>query len=260
MIQWFDTHFHYYGDLSPAEFLALHPESASMRLMAVGANYTESLHARTFAEAVPAAYFSAGVHPHSAGEYLNAPAEFELFHHHPKLRAVGEIGLDYYYDFSPRAEQRRVFDEFLLRALEWNLPAIVHCRDAENRFDAYEECFDRLRDFASGGGRMVLHCFAGTPAWAEKFLALGAYLGITGMVTFPKAENIRATLRVIPNDRLLLETDAPYLAPVPFRGKQNHPGLLPHIGKRVAEERGMSLADLAELTTANAEHFFAGGK
>lgn len=103
---------------------------------------------------------------------------------------------------------------------------------------------------------MVVHCFAGTPAWAEKFLEFGAYLGVTGIVTFKAAENIRATLKVIPSDRLLLETDAPYLAPIPHRGKPNTPGYLPLVAERVALELGLSVAEVAEITTANGLKLF----
>jgi len=113
-----------------------------------------------------------------------------------------------------------------------------------------------LRDFASAGGVMDIHCFSGSIPWAEKFLDLGAYLGITGMITFPKAENIRALLRYIPEGRLLLETDSPYLAPVPYRGKTNHPGYLIKVAEKIAELKNLSVDQVAEATTANAAGFF----
>ncbi len=256
-MQLFDTHFHYSGELPPRDYLNLLPEAAELRLLAVGGDYAQSRQAERFAGEIASADFAVGVHPHSAEEYLAAREDFSGFRPHPKLRAIGELGLDYYYDFAPRDAQRRVFEEFLALALAWELPAIVHCRDLDDRFEAYADCHALLRDFAAAGGRFVVHCFAGTPEWAERFLTLGGMLGVTGMVTFPRAENIRLTLRTIPDDRLLIETDAPYLAPVPFRGKPNHPGYLRYTAQRVATERNCPLEALAELTTGNAERFFA---
>ncbi len=257
MITIFDSHFHFYGEQTPEEFCRQLPPGWRFELMAVGANLTESHHARAFAHAIPGSWFACGVHPHSAEEFTGKAAEeFAAFRGDPKLAAIGELGLDYFYDFAPRSRQRQVFEEFLALALAWQLPAIVHCRDAEARFDAYEDAHTLLRDFANSGGRFVVHCFAGTPEWAERFLALGAWLGVTGIVTFNKAVNIRETLRVIPPDRLLLETDSPYLAPIPYRGKTNHPAYLVEVAKRVASEQCESLEATCERTTANAHRFF----
>lgn len=252
-MQLFDTHFHYSGESTPADYLAQEPAAAGMLLLATGDDYDSSCRCRDFAAAIPRAAFTVGVHPHAAEEPEH---DFSEFRNHPKLKAVGELGLDYYYDYAPRTAQRRVFERFLALALEWNLPAVVHCRDAAERFDAYADCRDLLRDFAAAGGRFDLHCFAGTPQWAETFLELGAMLGVTGMVTFKPADNIRAALRLVPDDRLLLETDAPYLAPVPLRGKPNHPGYLIHTARRVAAERGMEPEALAAIATANGKRFF----
>lgn len=129
-----------------------------------------------------------------------------------------------------------VFRRFLELALAWDLPAIVHLRDKDGVWTAYEDGLALLTPSRPAGGRFVVHCFSGTPAWAEKFLALGACLGVTGLVTFNRADNIRETLAVIPDDRLLIETDSPYLAPVPHRGVENHPGFLVLIAARVAAE------------------------
>ena len=173
-----------------------------------------------------------------------------------QLAAVGELGLDYFYEQSEREVQRSVFAEFLELALQWRRPAIVHIRDKEESSAAYEDAEALLRDFSAAGGSFVVHCFAGTPAEAETFLAMGGYLGVTGMVTFRRAENIREVLKLIPDERLLIETDSPYLAPVPHRGAQNHPGYLGLIAARVAEVRGCSTPELAALTFQNACRFF----
>ncbi|MBU8902478.1 MAG: TatD family hydrolase [Victivallales bacterium] len=252
----FDTHFHYYDkEQSPQEYYDEIKIPELKYLLAAGADFEESRTARHFAEEIENSWFSAGVHPHSAAEFENIKV-FDEFKGHDKLVAVGEIGLDYFYDNSPRKIQRSVMEQFLLLALQWNLPAIVHLRDADGKFDAYADGLDMLKDFARDGGRFVVHCFSGTPEWAENFLELGAFLGITGIVTFPRATNIRETLKVIPDERLLIETDSPYLAPVPYRGKTNNPGYLIKIAEKIAEERGRTTEEIAELTTNNALELF----
>ena len=252
----FDTHFHFYGDVSPEEYLASIKTPELAWLLAAGANFDESKKARLFAERIDCSWFAAGVHPHSAAEYTRDIGMFAEFKDHPKLAAVGELGLDFYYENSERKIQYAVFEKFLELALEWKKPAIVHCRDKDDKFDAYAECYALLKDFAGSGGKFVVHCFAGTPAWAEKFMELGAFVGITGIVTFPKAVNIHENIRVIPDDRLLLETDSPYLAPVPYRGKTNNPGYLIKVAEKIAALRGCQVEDIAASTTANAFNFF----
>lgn len=253
----FDTHFHFYDkDGSPEEYWAKIRIPELAYVMAVGADYEESKLAHSFSYAIDEAWFACGVHPHSAAKYVNGIAMFDEFRGQRKLAAIGEIGLDYYYENSDRRVQWTVMEKFLALALEWQLPAIVHCRDLDERDDAYRETYSMIRDFSAAGGRCVIHCFAGTPAWAEKFLDLGAYLGITGMVTFPKAENIRMLIRYIPEDRLLIETDSPYLAPVPYRGKPNHPGYLIKVAEKIAELKNCSPDEVAAVTTANAFKLF----
>ncbi len=265
----FDTHFHYYGESSPVEFCremlaeaAAPPQGDilvpdTIRLMAVGGDFLESRRAAEFAQVIDAANFAVGVHPHQAAAFLaEEAADFGEFRNHPKLSAVGELGLDYYYEQSERGVQKTVFGRFLELASEWGLPAIVHIRDKDGCDDAYRDAFDLLKPFAAAGGAFVVHCFSGTPQWAERFLELGGYCGMTGMVTFGRAGNIRETLRVIPDGRLLIETDSPYLAPVPHRGRRNHPGYLVLIADRIARERGRAVEEIIELTTANGRRFF----
>ena len=268
----FDTHFHYYGESSPGEYFrnvlaaaAVPPQGRlcvpeRLWLMAAGGDYLESCRSRLFAQAVETAFFAAGVHPHNAEKYLAEQNDFLEFRNHPKLKAIGELGLDYFYEHSTHEAQKEVFARFLELALDWNLPAIVHLRDRDREWNAYEDGYELLAPFAERGGRFVVHCFSGTPDWARKFLSLGAYLGVTGMVTFNRAQNIRESLAVIPDERLLIETDSPYLAPVPHRGTENHPGFLALIAARVAEERGRSLEEIAALTTANGMRFYAIGE
>ena len=267
----YDTHFHFSGECTPAEYqnriggdlersarkLAL-PEGTmpEMWLTAVGGDHMESRRAREFAAVTPRCRFAAGVHPHGAAEHLAAREDFSEFRDDPLLAAVGELGLDYYYELSDREAQRRVFAEFLELALLWDLPAIVHLRDRDDAEDAYRDGLELLEPFAGRGGRFVVHCYAGSREYLDKFLALGAYVGVTGMATFRAAENIRAVLAAIPDDRLLIETDSPYLAPAPFRGGENSPGLLPLVAAEAARVRGSTMEDLALLTWRNALEFF----
>ncbi|MFA6717299.1 MAG: TatD family hydrolase [Victivallales bacterium] len=252
----FDTHFHFYDKgHTPREYYDSIKIPELKYLLAAGADFEESCTARKFAEEIDNSCFAAGVHPHSAAEFKDIEV-FEEFKGHEKLAAVGEIGLDYFYDNSPRKIQRAVMERFLVLALDWKLPAIIHLRDADGKFDAYADGLAMIEDFAADGGRFVVHCFSGTPGWAEKFLELGAFLGITGIVTFPRAVNIRETLQVIPGERLLIETDSPYLAPVPYRGKTNNPGYVIKVAEKIASERGWTVEETAALTTSNALRLF----
>ena len=265
----FDTHFHYDGEDTPAGFMAnvrLEMDAPPQRdagvvnkleLLAMGSDFTESCRARAFASAVPGARCAVGVHPHEAEKYLTQKEDFSSFFSDGVMpAAVGELGLDYYYGLSSRSAQLAVFEEFLLLALEKNLPAVIHIRDGAGREDAYADAYALLAPFAQKGGRFVVHCFSGTPAWAEKFLALGGYCGFTGMITFRRADNVREALGIVPDDRLLIETDSPYLAPVPHRGRKNHPGYLVLIARAAAALRGTSTEELAALTTRNARLLF----
>lgn len=258
MIELFDTHFHPATDFDLADIVGRLPsERYRIYMMAVGGGMEESLAARRFAEMCPDAWFACGVHPHGAENFDGRIGIWrETFAGNPRLKAVGELGLDYFYDFSPREAQLEAFRAFLNLALEWDLPAVVHIRDREGRDEAYRDAWRLLEPFAERGGRMVIHCFAGTPEWAERFLWLGAFLGATGMATFKRAENIRGVLAQVPPERLLIETDSPYLAPVPLRGTENHPGNLPVIAEFLSGLYGMTVEDFARQTTGNAFRFY----
>lgn len=252
----FDTHFHY-SACECAEKYAERARKADVRyLIAVGTDYEESKTAGKFASNVKGAWFSAGVHPHESSRYTGDISMFTEFTDDSNMIAVGEIGLDYYYQNSDKTSQRKVFEFFLDFALKFDFPAIVHCRDKDGSESVYVDAYSLLADFARSGGTFVLHCYTGTPNWCEKFLDLGAFLGITGIVTFPKAKNIREVLRIIPDRRLLLETDSPYLAPMPYRGHKNHPEYLLEIARQVAVEKVLALEETVELTTSNAFEFF----
>ncbi len=255
-MKFFDTHFHYYGGMTPEEYTAQFPAEHQFTLMAVGVGEEETGRAAAFAECVPDSFFATGIHPGEMDGFDMAANPLRKFYCHPKLKAVGEIGLDYFYGTDNGERQREVFEFFLNEALTLDLPAIIHCRDKNGAELAYEHCFEHLKPFADAGGRFVCHCFCGTPEWAERFLALGGYLGITGIVTFKNGENIRQVVPQIPFDRLFLETDAPYLAPVPHRGSENHPGYLPFVAAKTAELLQRPVEEVAEQTLLNGRKFF----
>ena len=195
----------------------------------------------------PFIYATVGVHPHDAAkatpETLDRLAELVS---HPKVLAVGEIGLDYHYDFSPREVQRRIFMEQMQLAARARKPIVIHTREA------WEDTLAQVREHGLPFGG-IMHCFTGGPGESEQALELGFHLSFGGMVTFPKAQEIRAAAAVTPEDRLLVETDAPYLAPVPYRGKRNEPAFMVETAYKLAEIRGVTVDRLADLTTRNFE-------
>ena len=164
--------------------------------------------------------------------------------------AFGEAGLDYHYDRSPRDIQQQVFRDWIQAAREESLPLVIHTREAE------EDTLHILREGGIGDGDAVIHCFTGSLGFAEACLELGCYISIPGIVTFKNAGEVREVARMVPADRLLIETDSPFLTPVPFRGKRNEPSFVTHTAAYVAELRGVELATLAEQTVSNTKRFF----
>lgn len=252
-LELFETHFHIGPGDSVQALTSSAREVGVTRFIAVAGNLEDAERLPGVAAAHDRLYCTAGVHPHDAEKYSGDINPFRRLLALPPTVAVGEIGLDYYYKFSDPSTQRRVFTEFLSLAREVRLPAVIHCRDA------YEDCLEILRDFADADSRLEIHSFTGTPEWAEELLDLGAYFSFNGIATFQNAENVREALRIIPVDRLLLETDSPYLAPVPYRGQKNQPAYLVEVARKVAEVKEISLEELARVTTANAVSFFAVG-
>lgn len=189
---------------------------------------------------------TAGVHPHDASKA--GPATFEALREllrQRKVAAVGEIGLDYHYNFSPQVTQRQVFAAQLKLAREAGLPVVIHTREAwEDTLPLIRENWD-----ARFGG--VFHCFTGGPREAEQVLELGFHVSFSGMVTFSKAGQVQEAARVVPRDRLLIETDAPYLAPAPHRGKRNEPAYIALTARKLAELRGESFEEVADVTSGN---------
>ena len=223
------------------------------RMITVGAGgpLASNRTAVALAEADPDIFAAVAVHPHDVSDITDDTwDELRRLWAHPKVVAVGETGLDYYYEHSPADVQQRHLRRFIREAGRAGLPLVIHCRDAFP---------DLLRilaeeDAAAVGG--VLHCFSGSPAEAEACLTLGFALSFSGIVTFKTADRLREVVRLTPPDRLLIETDAPFLAPSPHRGKRNEPALVRRVAEEVACVIGRELALVAELTTANTERAF----
>ena len=191
-------------------------------------------------------YATVGVHPHDASKTTaeTFPRLSQLAAH-PKVVAIGEIGLDYHYDFSPRDVQRSVFERQLELAAAAGKPIVIHTREA------WDDTLDALRGRWTGGG--IMHCFTGDAGQARQALDLGFHLSFGGVLTFPKAEAVREAARLTPADRLLVETDCPYLAPVPHRGKRNEPAFIVETVRRLAAVRGSDPEEIAGSTTRNFE-------
>jgi TatD DNase family protein len=199
-------------------------------------------------------YAAVGVHPHDAKLYDDTAEEHlvSLINSSKKVIAWGEIGLDYYYDHSPRDVQREVFVRQIRKARELNLPIIIHSRDAD------DETVDILQSECSYDGFRggIMHCFGGTPQMARDLMEIGFLISFAGNVTFKKAENLRDAARVVPLDKLLVETDCPFLTPLPFRGQRNEPARVVETAKFLAEFYGVEFLDLARQTTQNFCSFF----
>ena len=228
---------------------------AAMLVVGTGDPNTDDFRkAVAVAERYDNVFASVGVHPHDAKLYDDKAERhlIDMISSTDKIIAWGEIGLDFYYDHSPRDVQEDVFRRQIREAGALGLPIIIHSRDADDETVAIlrEECDNE--DFKGG----IMHCFGGTPQMAEDLMAIGFLISFSGNVTFKKAENIREAAKVVPIDRLLIETDCPFLAPIPFRGKRNEPSYVVHTAEFLAELYGMETGALAEATTGNFERFF----
>ncbi len=240
---WFDNHCHLTSlDVEPGTIVAEALEGGVTRLLTVGCTVADSAKAIDIATDFDNVWATAGVHPHDAKDGVEGLAELLDA---GTVVAVGECGLDYHYDHSPRDVQRRVFEQQIAMAFERDLALVIHTREA------WADTFEIL-DEVGMPARTVFHCFTGGPEEAEQGLARGAYLSFSGIITFPSAQDLRDAARITPIERLLVETDSPYLAPVPHRGKKNRPALVSVVGEAVADLRGWAHDETASVTTANA--------
>jgi len=223
-------------------------------MVTIGTTMAQSAKLPAITEAFPDLWCTVGVHPHHAAEApIPAPETLAGMTRHPRVIGIGESGLDYFYDRSPRDVQAENFRANIRGAQLAGLPLAIHARDAD------DDIATILREETDRGGpfALLLHCFSSSRALAEAALALGGYISFSGILTFPRSSELREIARDVPVGRLLVETDAPYLAPVPFRGKRNEPGFVAHTAKVLAEQRGMTPEALADQTTANFRRLFA---
>jgi len=246
-VRWIDDHCHLPADPGEAIQLVEDARDAGVeRLITVGTELTDSRAAITVARMHDGVWATAGVHPHEAKDGIDGLAELLDA---PEVVAVGECGLDYHYDHSPRDVQRAVFAAQIRLSHEHDLPLVIHTRQAWDDTFAILEAEDVP-------ARTVFHCFSGGIPEAERSLEAGAWLSFAGVVTFPSAGDIRQAVERCPLDRLLVETDSPYLAPVPHRGRPNRPALVAVVGAAVAEIKGLTPETVAQSTWNNAESVF----
>ncbi len=203
-------------------------------------------------------YATVGIHPHEAALATTADfAELTRLSREPKVIAWGEIGLDYFYDHSPRDVQQQVFLQQMEMARSAKLPIVIHCRPSDNSENAWEDTLRLIREnWASSGLGGVLHCFTGTVEHCKAALDLGFIVSFAGNITYPKAQNIRDAAAIVPLDRMFIETDSPYLAPVPHRGKRNEPAFVREVARQIGGLRGFSVEEIGERTAQNFYNFF----
>ena len=222
-------------------------------MVTIGTRLSRAAEQIALAEQLGSVWCTVGTHPHHAAEE-DLPQEQDIvaLAAHPRVIAVGEAGLDYFYDRSPRDLQAEVFRRQIRAARQAGVPICIHTRDADT------DTLAILQDERAQGGDFdfLLHCFSSGRALAEQAVAIGGYVSFSGILTFPKSQELRAIAADLPAERLLVETDSPYLAPVPFRGKRNEPAHVAHTARVLAEVRGMAVEDVGELTTRNFRRLF----
>jgi TatD DNase family protein len=252
-----DSHAHIQGKEyagEAADVIARARAAGVEKIIAVGGagDMSSNTEAVALADSFPNIYATVGMHPHDAkdvgADELRALRELTS---HPKVIAVGETGLDYYYNHSPHEVQRRVFAQFIGMARETGLPIVVHERDAA------QEAAELLRSEGARELHGVIHCFTGNYEAACDYLDLGFYLSFTGIITFKNAEPLRDVVRKVPLERMLVETDSPFLTPMPHRGKRNEPAFVRLVAETVAKVKGISLEEVAERTSQNVQDLFA---
>jgi len=258
-----DSHAHLDGtqfDSDREEVIARAREAGVRTMVAIGnGDGPPTLDAGIkLAEMYPFLYATIGIHPHEARLASDhAYAEMERLARHPKVIAWGEIGLDYFYDHSPRDTQKEVFSRQMELASAAKLPIVIHCRPSDNNENAWDDCLQMIQDqWAPHGIGGVLHCFTGNWPQAKRALDMGFMISFAGNVTFPKAQQIRDAALEVPLDRMLIETDCPYLAPVPYRGKRNEPSFVKETARKLGELRGLSMEEVGEQTARNFYNFF----
>lgn len=247
----FDSHAHYNDeqfDIDRDALLASLPEAGIVGILNCGTDVESSIVSIEMAEKYPFVYAACGYHPESALEFNEERlSEIEKMLSHGKCVAVGEIGLEYHYDFVPKDVQKYVFEKHLELAVKYDMPVIVHDREA------HADTLELLKKYNPKG---VLHCYSGSAEMAKEILKMGMYIGLGGAVTFKNAIKPVEVAEMIPLDRLLLETDCPYMAPVPMRGKRNNSAYISYVAEKIADIKNIQVHDLLDITSENAMNLF----
>jgi TatD DNase family protein len=244
-----DSHCHldYFSETEIDEILARAAAAGVTRMVTIGTSVPQAAAVRALVDRFPQVWGTVGVHPHRAAEgEMPSVADLIALADHPRIIGLGESGLDYFYDKSPRDVQQEGFRRHCRAARQSGLPLAIHARDADAdiaRILAEER--------AGGAFPFLLHCFSSTPQLADQAVEMGGYISFSGILTFPKSAELREVAARLPLDRLLLETDSPYLAPVPLRGKRCEPGFTAHTARVLAECRGVSLEEIGRITSEN---------
>ena len=250
-----DSHCHldYFTPVELPDVLARAAAAGVGEMVTIGTTLAQSEGLPALIEGHPRLWCTIGVHPHHAAEApIPTPETLAEMALHPRVIGIGESGLDYFYDRSPRDVQQQNFRAHIRGARMAGVPLCIHARDADDDIALIlKEELDR-----EGGFDFLLHCFSSTRRLAEAALEMGGYVSFSGILTFPRSSELREIAKDVPLERLLVETDAPYLAPVPFRGKRNEPAWVAHTARVLAEVRGMTPEALADLTTANFRRLF----
>lgn len=248
----FDTHAHLLDerfDEDREELIGRLPLEGVEYVVEASSDLADSVRAAALAKEHRMIYSAVGVHPHSAGEWDQKIAvALRSLAKEEKVVAIGEIGLDYHYDFSPRETQKKAFEQQVELALEVNLPIVVHSREAT------ADTLEILRKFPQVRGE--LHCFSGSAETARELVKMGFYIAFGGALTFKNARKTLEAAQAVPMERLLIETDCPYMTPVPFRGKRNEPAYVRYVAQRLAEVKNVDEAEIARVTMKNAKRFF----
>ena len=252
----FDTHVNLHGEAFADDLgavLARAREAGVRRFLAICDRYDNFPAVRAIAEANADVWCSVGVHPHHAKDFTGLTAETLIREAaHPKVVAIGETGLDFHYGYSPEADQVRSLREHIEAARTTGLPVILHTREADGLVaDILED------EYAKGAFQPLLHCYTGGADLCQRALKLGAFVSVSGILSFKSARDVRSVIEDVPLDRLILETDCPYLAPVPMRGRRNEPAYLVHVAEALSALKGVDVETVRGVTTQNAVRLFA---
>ena len=252
----FDTHVNLHGEAFAEDLndvLARARSAGVTRFLAICDRYDNFPSIRGIAEASPDIWCSVGVHPHHAKDFTGLTAEALIAEaEHPKVVAIGETGLDFHYGYSPEADQVRSLREHIKAARETGLPVILHTREADGMVaDILED------EYARGAFQPLLHCYTGGEDLCQRALRLGAFVSVSGILSFKSAKDVRAVIANVPLDRLILETDCPYLAPVPMRGRRNEPAYLVHVAEALGALMGVDTETVKAVTSENAVRLFS---